>query len=79
MLDGFKLRYYPFRLLVYIIVLNTIGVLVISSATGGDKGMVAKQIFGVVLGLVLQKIDGTDVDSVWNMYYLAACSVTFRL
>ena len=53
MLDGFKLRYYPFRLLVYIIVLNTIGVLVISSATGGDKGMVAKQIFGVVLGLVL--------------------------
>ena len=37
MLDGFKLRYYPFRLLVYIIVLNTIGVLVISSATGGDK------------------------------------------
>ena len=53
MLDGFKLRYYPFRLLVYIIVLNTIGVLAISSATGGDKGMVAKQIFGVVLGLVL--------------------------
>ena len=53
MLDGFKLRYYPFRLLIYIIVLNTIGVLVISSATGGDKGMVAKQIFGIVLGLVL--------------------------
>lgn len=53
MLDGFKLKYFPFRLLLYIVVLNTIGVLVISSATGGDKGMVAKQIFGIVLGLVL--------------------------
>ena len=33
MLDGFKLRYYPFRLLVYIIVLNTIGVLVPQAET----------------------------------------------
>ena len=75
--------------MVYIIVLNTIGVLVnFQCYKVEDKGMVAKQIFGVVLGLVLvvlisfihyRKINGTDVDSVWNMYYLAACSVTFRL
>ena len=53
MLDGYKLRYYPFRLLFYILVLNVIGVLAIYSATGGDKSMVAKQIFGIVLGLVV--------------------------
>ena len=53
MLDGYKLKYYPFRLLLYILILNIIGVLVISSATGGDRSMVAKQIFGIVLGLVL--------------------------
>ncbi|AYA99404.1 FtsW/RodA/SpoVE family cell cycle protein [Lachnoanaerobaculum umeaense] len=53
MLDGYKVKYYPFRLLFYILVLNVMGVLVISSATDGDRGMVAKQIFGIVLGLVL--------------------------
>lgn len=53
MLFDYKLRHYNFRLLVYVLALNIIGVLVIRSATNQDMDMVGKQILGIAVGFVV--------------------------
>lgn len=53
MLLDYDFRKFNFRLLLYTVVLNMIGVLVIRSATNQDMSVVAKQIAGVVVGLSL--------------------------
>lgn len=49
----YDFRYFNFRLIFYMIVLNVIGVLVIRSATNMDADAVNKQLLGVLVGLAL--------------------------
>lgn len=51
MFFDYNFRKYNFRLLLYTVALNIIGILVIRSATNQDMSMVGKQIAGVVVGL----------------------------
>lgn len=59
MLFDYKLRNFNFRLVIYVLLLNIFGVMVIRSATNQDMAIVSKQItgiivgFGIVLGLSL--------------------------
>ena len=53
MLKEYKLRDYNFRLIVYIILLNIIGILVIRSATNSDPSIISKQLLGIAVGFVL--------------------------
>lgn len=56
MLKEYKLRDYNFRLIVYIILLNIIGVLVIKSATNSDPEIIGKQLLGIAIGLVAMAV-----------------------
>ncbi len=53
MLLNYDFKNYNFRLILYVLALNVIGVLVINSASNQDAGMVGKQIAGIAVGLVL--------------------------
>lgn len=52
MLFDYNWRKYNFRLLLYIIALNIIGILIIFSATNNDNAMVGKQMVGVAAGVI---------------------------
>ena len=55
--DQYKLRYFNFRLLLYVLLLSAAGVIFISSATmnsGGDT--VTKQIMGIAIGAVCMMV-----------------------
>ena len=49
----YDFRHFNFRLVLYMIALNAIGILVIRSATNLDEGAVARQMMGVMVGLSL--------------------------
>lgn len=49
----YDFKYFNFRLMLYMIALNVIGVLVIRSATNLDANAVNKQLLGVLVGLAL--------------------------
>ena len=49
----YDFRYFNFRLILYMIALNIIGVLVIRSATNLDAEAVNKQLLGVLVGLAI--------------------------
>lgn len=53
MLFDYKLRYYNFRLVVYVLALNVLGVLLIGSATNQDAASISKQIMGISVGFVV--------------------------
>ena len=53
MIFNYNLKNYNFRLLLYVLALNVIGILVINSASGQDEGMVMKQMMGIALGLAM--------------------------
>lgn len=53
MLFDYNFKRYNFRILIYVILLSGIGVMAIWSATNQDRSMIAKQIFGIILGLIL--------------------------
>ena len=46
----YDFRNYNYRLLLYVLLLNIFGVLIIRSATNQDMAVVGKQIMGVVVG-----------------------------
>lgn len=56
MLFNYDLRRYNFRLILYILALNVLGVLVIRSATNMNDAMVSRQIMGIVVGFSLAVI-----------------------
>lgn len=47
----YRIRNYNFKIVIYMLVLSTLGVLVIQSATNSDTSIVSKQIIGLVLSL----------------------------
>lgn len=49
----YKIKNYNFRLFLYVLMLNTLGVLVIRSATNQNMSFVGKQIMGIVIGCIL--------------------------
>ena len=49
----YDFRHFNFRLVLYMIALNVIGILVIRSATNMDEDAVARQLMGVLVGLSL--------------------------
>lgn len=53
MLFDYNFRRYNFRVILYMLALSFIGLLAIWSATNQDKAMIAKQIMGIVVGLVI--------------------------
>ena len=53
MLFDYEFKNYNYRLILYILILNILGVLVINSVTGQDSAQVNKQIMGIVVGLLL--------------------------
>ncbi len=78
--DQYKLRYFNFRLLLYILLLSAAGVVFISSATmnaGGDT--VTKQIMGIAIGVVCMMavalIDYHFILKLWPLVYLACIAL----
>lgn len=69
----YNLRNFNYRLFLYVLLLNTFGVLVIRSATNQDISMVGKQIVGVVVGafimLVLSLLDYHRIMSLAPVIY----------
>lgn len=53
MLFDYNFRSYNIRLVLYVLLLNIVGVLVIRSATNQDMALVGKQIMGIVIGFVV--------------------------
>ena len=76
MLFDYNFKRYNFRILIYVILLSGIGVMAIWSATNQDRSMIAKQIFGIILGLILaiclSLIDYTRLLSLHVLIY-GAC------
>lgn len=69
----YHFRNYNYRLFLYVLLLNTLGVLVIRSATNQDMAVVGKQIVGILVGLtivvVLSLIDYHKVlSTAWLVY-----------
>ena len=56
MILNYNFRNYNFRLVLYVLALNCIGLLVINSASGQDSGLVQKQALGIVLGLAVMAV-----------------------
>jgi Bacterial cell division membrane protein len=54
MLNDFNLRYMNFRLIIYVLILSSIGVLVVSSATINtvNDGLGKRQVMGIILGML---------------------------
>ncbi len=52
-LKNYDFRNYNFRLLLYALILNFLGVLLIRSATNQDPSYVNKQVFGILIGLAI--------------------------
>lgn len=53
MFFDYEFKNYNYRLFLYVLVLNILGVLVIRSATNQDMSVVGKQILGIVVGLAI--------------------------
>lgn len=53
MLFDYNFRSYNIRLVLYTLLLNIVGVLVIRSATNQDMSLVSKQIMGIVIGFIM--------------------------
>lgn len=53
MLLDYEFRNFNYRLFLYVLLLNILGVLVIRSATNQDMSVVGKQIMGIVVGLAI--------------------------
>lgn len=52
-LKNYKLKNYNYRIIIYALVLNILGVLLISSATKGNPAYVNKQIMGIIISFVI--------------------------
>ncbi len=78
--DQYKLRYFNFRLLLYVLLLSAAGVIFISSATmnsGGDT--VTKQIMGIAIGavcmMVIAMMDYHFILKLWPLVYLGCVAL----
>ena len=49
----YKLKNYNYRIIIYALVLNILGIMVISSATKGSPTYVNKQIMGIIISFVI--------------------------
>ena len=76
MLLDYNFKNYNYRLFLYVLLLNILGVLIIRSASNQDASMVTKQIFGIVVGfaavLILSLIDYHRVVSFAPLIYGAS-------
>ncbi len=74
-LFDYHFKNYNYRLIVYILTLNILGVLVINSATGQDSALVNKQILGIGVGLIiavfLSLLDYHKITSMATLVYIA--------
>ena len=64
MLKQYKLRNYHFQLVIYIAILNIIGILIIGSAKHSVQKM---QIAGFVLGLIIPFYSGLRLCIIWEL------------
>lgn len=79
MLFDYSIRNFNFRLVIYVLLLNIFGVLVIRSATGQDMAVVGKQIVGILVGLcivlVLALVDYHRVLSAATVIYAVSIAI----
>ncbi len=52
MLEQYKIKHYDFRLVLFVVLLDIVGVLFVSSATGGETRVVTRQIVGIGVGFL---------------------------
>ena len=73
MLLDYNFKNYNFRLFLYVLLLNTLGVLLIRSATNQDMAIVGKQIIGIIAGstvvIILSLIDYHKIVSMSYLIY----------
>ena len=83
MLFNFDFRYYNFRLLIEIMLLNIIGVLVLRSASNMDAAVVTKQIIGIAVGFLfaigLSLIDYHRIANLSTLIYIGCIVFFFSL
>jgi hypothetical protein len=53
MLKSFEIKRYSFRLVFFIMMLDIVGVLAVSSATRGEARFVNRQIMGIIIGMII--------------------------
>lgn len=53
MIFDYNFKNYNFRLIIYMLILSSLGVVLIGSASGQDQSLVGKQIFGVAFSLII--------------------------
>lgn len=83
MLKQYKLRFYNFRLVIFLLAISVIGIVLVGSAREDLK---SKQLVGVILGLIIMVILSLmglfldfkfPVDHVWRKYCAFADRTTF--
>lgn len=79
MFFDYKLRHYNFRLVLYVLALNVLGVFLIRSATNQDPAIVNKQLLGISVGcavvLVLSLIDYHRICSLATVIYVGCVGI----
>lgn len=71
MLLDYNFKNYNFRLFLYVLLLNTLGVLLIRSATNQNMAIVGKQIIGIIAGFIVVIILSLiDYHKIVSMSYL---------
>ena len=77
MFEDYKLKYYNFRIIIYILALSVIGVLLIYSATNSSsyyEGYYKRQIFGIAVGcvamIVMSLISYKFILKMWPLIYV---------
>ena len=80
MIKQYKLRFYNFRLVIFLLAISTFGIILVGSAR---EDLRSKQLAGVIIGLIIMIILSSDglfmdfelsVDYVWHQY----CSASDR-
>ena len=74
MLLEYNFRKYNIRLVLYVLLLNLLGIMVIRSATNQTAALVGKQVMGIIVGfsivLILSLLDYHKILSLWMLNYM---------
>jgi rod shape determining protein RodA len=74
MLLEYNFRKYNIRLVLYVLLLNLLGIMVIRSATNQNAALVGKQVMGIIVGfsivLILSLLDYHKILSLWMLNYM---------
>lgn len=79
MIFDYNFKNYNFRLIIYMLILSSLGVVLIGSASGQDQSLVGKQIFGVafslIICLIVSLIDYHKIFKLNTLIYIGCVSL----